>query len=189
MPFPIEREDQIEALSSPVRQEIVDLVQASGTCSIAEMATWLGRPADSLYYHVRLLEKVGLLVPKGTRPAGPRQEALYDVPGRPLALRPTEPEQIDRALSAALRVTQRDVRAAVHEGRAVLRGRHRNMTGGRIKGWLTRQELDEVQAHLTRILEIFEASGEEPKGRLTALTYALVPLKARSRGRNPRGED
>ncbi|HET9620627.1 MAG TPA: helix-turn-helix domain-containing protein, partial [Kofleriaceae bacterium] len=46
----------IAALASPVRQEILDTVEAlGGTATIAELAAQLGRPADGLYYHVTVL--------------------------------------------------------------------------------------------------------------------------------------
>src|SRR5262245_59943954 len=78
--FTIRSKAQLAAISSPVRQEILDGVQALGPGSIAEVAKLLGRPADSLYYHVRTLERLGLLVRTGERRNGRRDEALYDVP-------------------------------------------------------------------------------------------------------------
>jgi len=38
----------IAVLASPVRQEIVDTVEAAGGATIAELAIQLGRPADGL---------------------------------------------------------------------------------------------------------------------------------------------
>ena len=79
--YRIRRTEQIEALASPVRQEIVDALQVSGACPIAEVAAQLGRAPDSLYYHVRHLERVGLVVRRGVRRNGQRDEALFGVPG------------------------------------------------------------------------------------------------------------
>ena len=52
---------QIRALISPVRQDIVDTVEAAGPCSVADLACLLGMPADGLYYHIRCLTRAGLL--------------------------------------------------------------------------------------------------------------------------------
>ena len=68
--FPVRERAQIEALASPARQEVADGLQAIGPCSIADLADLLGRAPDSLYYHVRKLEKVGLVVARGTRETG-----------------------------------------------------------------------------------------------------------------------
>src|SRR4051812_38683008 len=59
---PISKAPQIRALSSPARQDILDAVTAIGPCSVAELAAAVGKPADGLYYHIRQLLEVGLLV-------------------------------------------------------------------------------------------------------------------------------
>src|SRR5262245_47733719 len=56
----------VAALASPVRQEIIDTLEALGGATIAELAGALGRPADGLYYHVRRLVRAGLLVGAGS---------------------------------------------------------------------------------------------------------------------------
>src|SRR5689334_1813461 len=124
--YTIRRREQIAALASPVRQEIVDMVQASGPLSVAELAGLLGRPADGLYYHVKALAKVGLLVERagrGVRNGRGRTEAVFAVPGRlRLAYRPKDPENvagIKRAAAAMLRVTGRTFAEAFDAGLAV----------------------------------------------------------------------
>src|SRR5262245_46892405 len=47
--YVVSRADQLRALRSPLRQEIIDAVAASGPRSVAELAEILGRPADALY--------------------------------------------------------------------------------------------------------------------------------------------
>ena len=59
---PIAEPRQIRALASSTRQDIVDTIAAIGPCSVAELARALGRSADGLYYHIRVLTRVGLLV-------------------------------------------------------------------------------------------------------------------------------
>ena len=52
----------IRLLASPVRQEIVDTLEAlGGEASVAELAAEVGRAADGLYYHLRLLVRGGLI--------------------------------------------------------------------------------------------------------------------------------
>ena len=80
--FEVVRDDQIEVMASPARLEILDAVRSTGPCSIADIAALLGRPADSLYYHVRQLVEVDLLIPCGTRPTSRRHEELYRTPAR-----------------------------------------------------------------------------------------------------------
>lgn len=181
---------QIAALASPARQELVDGLQALGPVSIAELARSLGRAPDSLYYHVRALSKVGLVVQAGTRTAGPRPEALYDVPGK-LALDhepATRREQasVARVVASALRIGERDFRRALAEGRAHHgRGPRRNAWGGRMKGWLTPDELGAVRAHLAALSTLFARGRRRPGAALAALAFVLAPLAPSARVRPP----
>ena len=59
---PIAEPRQIRALASPVRQDILDAVVAIGPCTVAELAAALGKPPDAMYYHIRRLLAVRLLV-------------------------------------------------------------------------------------------------------------------------------
>ena len=62
-PTAIRDPGRIAVLASPVRQEIVDtLAMLGGEASVAALAEQLGRPADGLYYHLRLLEQHELIV-------------------------------------------------------------------------------------------------------------------------------
>lgn len=188
--FPVRERAQIEALASPARQEVADGLQAIGPCSIADLADLLGRAPDSLYYHVRKLEKVGLVVARGTRETGRRTEALYDVPGR-LAL-DTEPRTkrergaLLGVVGAALRIGERDYRAALESGRAIHgRGPDRNAWGGRVKGWLAPREVAEVRRHVEALSEILARGRKRPGANLYAAAFVLAPLAptARSRAR------
>ena len=57
----VRRPEHIEALASPMRQRIMDRIEAIGPCSIRDLALSLDVAADSLYYHVRRLQQIGLL--------------------------------------------------------------------------------------------------------------------------------
>src|SRR5262245_6928366 len=85
-PQPIRRPRQIRALASPLRQEILDVLESLGPSTIAALAQRLARRPDSLYFHVRKLEGLGLLTRSGVTGSGRGEAALYDVPGRPMQL-------------------------------------------------------------------------------------------------------
>ena len=145
----IERVEQVRALESTVCQEIVDLVGAAGPCSVREMAGFMGRRPDSLYYHVRKLSAAGLLVDRGIRGSGRRAEAMYDVPGRPLRLAydPSDPENVravSRVVASMLRSANRDFRGGFRPDLAVVEGDERNLWAARMKGWLSVDDLAEL---------------------------------------------
>jgi predicted transcriptional regulator len=189
----IERVEQVRALESTVCQEIVDLVGAAGPCSVREMAGFMGRRPDSLYYHVRKLSAAGLLVDRGIRGSGRRAEAVYDVPGRPLRLAyaPSDPENVEavgRVIASMLRSANRDFHGGFRPGLAVVEGDARNLWAARMKGWLSDDDVAELNALLNRILEVFhpreaaDIAGRETRPadggsrRLHSLTWVLAPM-------------
>lgn len=179
----IERLDQLEAIASPVRQELLEAVAASTECSVAELASQLGRRPDALYYHIRKLVEVGLIEEMGSRRTAHREESVYRTRGQPVEIRldrddPKKIRTVHRLLGALLRLTDRDLKDAIDSGRGVFEGRGRNAGAGRIKGWLTAEDRREVTRLLTRITEIFRRSRDPSRGRLYALTYAFLPLQA-----------
>ncbi len=190
----IERVEQVRVLESTVCQEIVDLVGAAGPCSVREMAGLMGRRPDSLYYHVRKLSAVSLLVSRGIRGSGRRAEAVYDIPGRPLriAYEPSDPENVravSRVVASMLRSANRDFLGGFRPNLAVVEGDARNLWAARMKGWLGADDLAELNTLLNRILEVFHrggaaeiagTGGHPARGasrRLHSLTWVLAPIE------------
>jgi DNA-binding transcriptional ArsR family regulator len=185
---------QIEALASPVRQEIVDVVHATGACSAGEIAELLGRAQDGLYYHIRALLKVGLLREAGVRETARRDEILYDVPGRPLRLRYRPGDRrnaaaVTRTIRSMLRLAERNFARALGRDDLVVRGLSRNIWGGRFKGWLTPAELREVNKHLRAISEIAQGGGRRRGAALHEVTFVLSPVEASARRRGSKGDE
>lgn len=185
----IRRREQFEALASLARQEVVEGVEAVGPCTISELAELLGRAPDSLYYHVRKLEKVGLLVRHGQTKAGRRDADLYDVPGRPMsfdetAFKPAVRPLLIRAYQAMLRASERELREALETGVEIGRGRRRRLWGGRLKGRLSVKDIEAVNRHVDAIVEIFGHSISNPRGELFTLTYGFTPVSP-----SPRADD
>jgi hypothetical protein len=183
---------QIEAVASPVRQEIVDVVHATGPSSAGEIAELLGRPQDGLYYHIRELLKVGLLREVEVRETARRDEAVYDVPGRPLRLRYKPGDRrntaaVARTIRSMLRLAERNFARAMQRDTLVVRGPARNVWGGRFKGWLSAAELREVNKHLGAIAEIAQGSGRRRGATLHEVTFVLAPVEASPRRRGSEG--
>lgn len=185
-PYSIRDPEQLRALRSSVRQEIVDTVQSLGACSAAEIARELGRPADGLYYHLKALLQVGLLEEAGTRQSHGRSEALYATrsPDSPMRLHydPEDPENVAavlRVVASMLRMTERDFADAYRPG-AVTEGPQRNLWAARTKGWLSDEDLREVNRLIGELKAIFEKAREPGRDRLHAFTFVNVPLPARN---------
>ena len=112
---------QLSALRSPLRHEILASMEQLGSCSVGELASHLGRPPQSLYYHVLRLAGAGLIRVKRLRPSARRPEAIYEPVAREILVDPSlRSSGFLRALRevyrAALRAADRDLsRALSHE--------------------------------------------------------------------------
>ncbi len=186
--FVIDHPRQVRALRSPVRQEIVDAVAAEGPCTVAQLGAQLGRAPDALYYHIRSLARLGLLVERDTGGNG-RRAAILDVPARPMRIRyrPEDPAQaraLQQLAGAMLRLTARDFRAGLASPDAVPEGPRRNLWAARAKGRLSPARLARLTALLSEAASIV-AGGSRRAPRdgspLIALTFVLTPVAPRTR--------
>ena len=185
-PYLIRRPDQIAAIASPVRQEVLDGVQAIGPCAIFDLATFLGRAPDSLYYHIRMLEKVGLLIPCGQCKAGRRDAAMIDVPGRPIAIdqvvgRKKCKAKLIKAITSLLRLTERDMKAAFDSEHSNDKKTRIVLRAGRVKGWLTKRQFEEANQHILALEALLANSNNRKSSQLIAFTYALTPIEPHAR--------
>lgn len=185
--YVVESHEQLEALSSPARRELIDAVQLLGPCAIAEVAEALGKPADSLYYHVRKLLQVGLLKQVALRRGVRRDEAVYDLPGRPLRLRfnldhDDTSDLIVSSAAATLRLTERSFRAAVERRQGQYGGPKRDLLCERYRRPLNASELQEVNNHLDAIVEVLSRpvdSSAAAKGDVYSVTLAVTPVEVK----------
>jgi predicted ArsR family transcriptional regulator len=186
----------IAALGSPVRQELLDTVEAlGGTATIAELAAQLGRPADGLYYHIDLLCRAGLLAAakQGTSRAG-RSERRYRVPTAPgralhVVYRPREPRNaaaVKDVVGGMLRIARRDfdralaVAAAGDDGgQVVVEGAKRTLWAARGTGWVSDAELAELNRLLAELTRLLRKPRGGARQRLISLCYQLAPMTAR----------
>ena len=186
--------DQRIALASPLRLEILGLFTSSEPLAISDMAPLMGRTAGSLYHHVGILEKAGLLIRTGTRPKGKRHEALF----RPAANRIEVEAQPDngaqdhlavKTMAAAFRMAERDLAAAIDEGNFRQEGPERNLLATRMHLRASPRLLGKLNKHLDAIMDLLAAeAAKEPKpsagDQHVSLTLALLPLKGRAQHHN-----
>ncbi len=181
--YVVRRADQRAALTSPLRLEILEHFHVVGPAAVDEVAARMGRAPDSLYYHVRMLVKVGLLRPRGSRKSGKRDKTLYalvapriEVSCRPGSASATETTM--KTLGSAFRMAEREMRASLESGRFKEQGRHRNFFAGRLRSDLGRAALAEVNRHIKAIEDIFTREFRTPptNGTSCSWTVTLLPV-------------
>ena len=181
--YVIRKPEQLAAIRSPVRQEIIDALAPARIRTVAEIASMLGRSTHSLYHHVRVLERVGLILNMGIERRNRRDEALYATPGRRLRIHrdpgsPTFQRNMRGLVAGMLRLTERDfVRELTR--RASTKVVSTNLSAGRMKGRLTDAQLREVRRLMGRLYDLLNNHPEQTVGTMHALTMVITPLAER----------
>lgn len=176
---------QRRALTSPIRLEIIEHF-GDETLAVADLAARMGRRPDSLYYHVRTLTEVGLLLPAGTRKRGKRDEVLYKhiAPTIGMGGEEDDPTLIDdalKALAAGFRMSERELRDAFESRRLRTTGDERNHLCVRQRCRLRPAALKQVNRHLNAMLKIMDrefrhAPIADDATEHCSFTLAMIPL-------------
>lgn len=172
---------RIEALASPLRQELVDVLSQHGPATIQVLGELLDRAPDGLYYHVRQLVALGLLREAGSVPSGGRDAKRYDLAGRPMRIvhRAGDAPQLDavkRSISSLLRVSGRDAHKALDAGIVRVDPAAPEFLGMRARTWLDDDELARVRALLQELARVVGAAKTKRRGRSYSVTFLLTPL-------------
>lgn len=188
--YTIKSPDQIDAITSPGREDIIDTVGQIGPCSISQLARALGRPRNGLYYGVRALRDCGLLIENHQSVAGAKTTAVYDVAARPMTVNFSVDTQqqraaVNRLAEARLKQAIKGVRRASAANDLVTAGPARNFQTTRVKGWLSEADIVEVNQLLEQIVNKLSRRGTAGD-RAFDLTFALYPTSPKPKGR--RGE-
>jgi DNA-binding transcriptional ArsR family regulator len=177
----IDNPELITVLSSPIRQEIVDTLAAlGGSASTAELALQMGRHADGLYYHMKILVTAKLIVELGE---DREDERRYQLAGKPhqalrLAYRMDSEHHLTalrRFARGLLQVAEKDFVEALETPGIVTEGPSRQLWAARNKAWLSREELKEVNMLLERLCELMSRPRTADRDQLLSCAFVLAP--------------
>jgi predicted ArsR family transcriptional regulator len=176
--YSVMRLDQLEALISTRRHDIVDQVAARGPMSVKEIAAAVGAQPSALYYHIEQLCAVGLLREAGARQSGPRTEQLYETPAPRMRLYEAlqdarRREVMCRIVGALCRQADRDFARGFAAGHSKTAGVRRNTRWFRLVGRPDEATLELINAHLDAVTELMAASANGPGERI-ALTWVAA---------------
>jgi predicted ArsR family transcriptional regulator len=170
---------QLRALTSPRRQEIVLVLERLGEASIKEVAVEMNVAPDALYYHIRMLEKVGLVLKSSKRQAVTRAEQAYRLPARKLNIAYDTADHesgklLYDAVATTLRESARQARRAISEG--YIDPGKRDLQAHRASVVLTRKAYAEVRRHMRAIQELVDSQKTNRRGKRYAITQLICPL-------------
>jgi hypothetical protein len=178
--------EQREALTSPLRLEILGQFTGPTPLSVRDLAERMGRTPHSIYYHVHLLARVGLLREVGPRAGGAgRSEARYQPVRDTIKLdaQPGSEDTIRRTMAAAFRMAERDLDTALESaGRRAPADPPGLAT--RLHFRATPRVVKQVRRHLQAAIELLQREARrgagQRNGSMYSLTLALLPLRGRS---------
>ena len=181
-PRAIENPKLVRLLASPVRQEMVDTIAAlGGEATIARLAAELGRPADGLYHHIRLLLAAGLVEDVTN---GDRGERLYALVGGGgplrLAYRRGANGNIDEVKAfarALLKIATTDFTAALDRPETRIEGSDRTAWAARDKGWLSDADIAEANRLIERLSALISQPKREDRAHLMSFAFSLAELE------------
>lgn len=157
----------LAALYDPIRYRIFRALETPR--SMAELADEIGRPANRLYYHVRLLVEAGLVRQVGTRPSGRHTERVY---GRAAARIRFTGDVAPGAGTGLLGAIADELDTAIGHARETDPG----MVSYHVVS-LTPERAQELQAQLRALIDEYEGENAPLAGtRRYGLLGAFVPL-------------
>lgn len=177
---PVLGADALEAVASPARLEILSAL-GDGLATTRELARRLGRSRQSLYYHLGLLERTGLVAAEA--PAEGTREGRFRLRSERLAVGARAGSMPDlaaatKAIHAILRLTGREAEAALSDPATRLGGALREMVGFRGKARLTEAQLRRANELVDELMSLLLAAKGASRGvPLYALTLVLTPAR------------
>ena len=183
--------EQIRLLSSPVRQEILDTLATFGSqASVAALAEQLGRPADGLYYHLRALVRGGLVQDVQSEGGDERHYRLAGEGNAPLRLAydlgaQGNAKELGIFTRGLLQIASRDFDDALKTEGVAVAGSRRELWASRNKGWVSPNDLEEVNSLLERLSTLTSQSKASGRERLVSCAFVLAPVNPRPKRRLP----
>lgn len=175
-PYNIAKPAATRALASATRQEIVDALASAGPCTVARLADLLGRRPDALYFHLRALERVGL-VRERAEPADSGGGVVYELPASSVRLdyKAAPRSDLARVVRSALKLSLREFERECALGRSIGPDGCRELWGGRVMGWVDESDLASINSLIESLHAILRRGRPGPNRRAVSLGFLLAP--------------
>lgn len=170
----------VSSLTSPLRMEILQAFGTGDRLTVGDLAERVGKPRSSLYYHIRKLIEMGLLVEVERKLKGKKYESSFETASDRIIIQAntsTKPgrEAMAKLIRSMTRQAARDFERALETH--ALDGTKAADVGRRQRAWLTEDDVKKVDELFTKIEAICAKRRTKGKGRLYSVTSLFVPLE------------
>ncbi len=171
---------QLDGLRSSSRYRILETLISLGPSTVREIAEHQGLIPESVYYHIKTLIRLGLVVDLGKRPAKRRPESVFQAISSTIRIDPEKrTPRFRRALAsfydAVLRSAGRGLRRALEDDRAERAGPQRNCLTFQVEARLSPQRLQEWNRRVDELCSfMFE---DDDEGEVIHMTISAHPLE------------
>ncbi|MDQ0465593.1 DNA-binding transcriptional ArsR family regulator [Caulobacter ginsengisoli] len=171
--------EQLRALVSTVRADIMDQVAAFGPLSVREIGALTGTAPSSLYHHVQQLTAVGLLLEAGVRQTAKKPEQLYDTPAPRMRMLdalqdPANQGVLNALVDAVCKQANRDFARGFAAPHRQTTGQERNVRFARLVCRPDAATLAQINAHLDAVTELIARSADG-SGERIAYAWVVAP--------------
>lgn len=177
--IPVNSKARWSAMASPLRIQIVDRLRMLESAGVPAIAASLGRRPDSLYHHIRILERAGIIRTDGWERSGSHNQALYRLAGD---VRFPYPAMSGRGAAPMIAVTKALLRSADRGLAAALTRGGLKETGPDKDLWcrvhtarLSSADLAKVNSHLAQAEAVLTSAHERPGERTITMMLCLWP--------------
>jgi DNA-binding transcriptional ArsR family regulator len=170
---------QLRCIVNARRHDIVDQLAARGPMSVREIASAIHARPSALYYHLRELLRVGLVVEDGYRVVRRKREILYMCPAPRMRFKRALHDRGNaatfvRIASSMTRQMERDFRRGMQSPGGVTSGARRNLGLFRLVGSPDAGTLREINRHLDAVAELLWQSAGD-RGEVVSLAWVMAP--------------
>ncbi|MCZ6837106.1 MAG: helix-turn-helix domain-containing protein [Planctomycetota bacterium] len=171
--------EQLRILAAPMRNAIFEAMCDLAPCTLAALSEHLDKSSESLHYHIKLLEKIGVVKAVGLEESGGRKRVIYDLPSKLLKLDPPRRSKAFQAAkadgaSAWLRLMDQQLRKAIEAERELAPSKEkRTIRIEREVVSLSPSDLTRLNALLDQIHVLCGKADVVGKEHRIALTFAM----------------
>lgn len=178
----ISSKKQLAELIRPVPYEIRLAMEMLGPCTVSELAEHLGRSAESLYYHIRKLEAVGLIEPSESVVRNRREEIVYRLCADRIRLDLTNrsPSFIDALIKGTrtlIRYADRCLSLALCDSETVLTSQLRECRVVQVSKRLSKDQVKELNAKILELESYLEDIDANSGDKKYLITLVLSPAR------------